>query len=60
MPTGLKTRIDTWHKTAQRYESEPKTNEGRKELAARAKIKEESRDKALAVCRLFEYGSAVL
>lgn len=33
---------------------------GRKELAARAKIKEESRDKALAVCRLFEYGSAVL
>lgn len=60
MPTGLKAQIDTWRKTAQRYESEPETNEGRKELAARAKAKEASRDKALAAYHMFEYGSAAL
>ena len=60
MPAGLKTQVDTWRKTAQRYESEPETNEGRKELAARAKVKEESRDKALAAYHMFEYGSAAL
>ena len=60
MPAGLKTQIDTWRKTAQRYETEPETNEGRKELAARAKAKEESRDKALAAYHMFEYGSAAL
>jgi len=59
-PTGLKTEVDTWRKTAQRYESEPETNEGRKELAARAKAREESRDKALAAYHMFEYGSAAL
>jgi len=60
LPAGLKTQIETWRKTAQRYESEPETNEGRKELAARAKAKEESRDKALAAYHMFEYGSAAL
>ncbi|WP_428667648.1 DUF4337 domain-containing protein [Reyranella sp.] len=60
MPAGLKTQVDTWRKTAQRYESEPETKEGRKELAARAKAKEESRDKALAAYHMFEYGSAAL
>src|SRR6187397_1786241 len=47
MPAGLKDQGDAWRKTAQRYESEPDTNEGRKELAARAKAKEAHRDKAL-------------
>ena len=60
MPAGLKSQVDTWRKTAQRYESEPETNEGRKELAARAKAKEESRDKALSAYHMFEYGSAAL
>ena len=60
MPAGLKNQVDTWRKTAQRYESEPETNEGRKELAARAKAKEESRDKALSAYHMFEYGSAAL
>ena len=60
MPPGLKAQVDTWRKTAQRYETEPETNEGRKELAARAKAKEESRDKALAAYHMFEYGSAAL
>ncbi|MCW5737273.1 MAG: DUF4337 domain-containing protein [Enhydrobacter sp.] len=58
MPAALKAQLDTWRKTAQRYESEPETNEGRKELSARAKAKEESRDKALAAYHMFEYGSA--
>jgi hypothetical protein len=41
-------QIEAWKKTAARYESEPETNEGRKELAARAKSAEERRDRALA------------
>jgi len=58
--TVARTAHETWRKTAQRYESEPETNEGRKELAARAKAKEESRDKALSAYHMFEYGSAAL
>lgn len=58
MPAGLKAQMDMWRSTAQRYESEPATNEGRKELMARAKAKEASRDKALSAYHLFEYGSA--
>src|SRR6187551_3049464 len=27
IPAGLKTQVDTWRKTAQRYESEPDTGE---------------------------------
>ena len=60
MPAALKAQVDAWRKTAQRYESEPDTNEGRKELIVRAKAKEESRDKALAAYHMFEYGSAAL
>ena len=36
-------RLEAWRATAARYESEPETNEGRKELAARAKAAEEAR-----------------
>ena len=57
----LKT-IDNWKKTAERYDDEPSTNEGRKQLAARAKDAEHNRDEALA--RRFEadavaFGAAV-
>ena len=38
MPAAVKAQIEHWRKTAQRYETEPETNEGRKELAARAKV----------------------
>jgi hypothetical protein len=41
-------RIERWRQTAERYESEASTNEGRVELAARAKAAEAIRDKALA------------
>jgi NAD kinase len=60
MPAGVKKQVDTWRQTAQRYESEPETNEGRKELAARAKVKEASREKAMSAYHMFEYGSAAL
>jgi hypothetical protein len=53
-------QIDAWTKTATRYESEPETNEGRKELAARAKAAEEKRDRSLAAYHQFEIGSAAV
>jgi Domain of unknown function (DUF4337) len=51
-------RIDSWQKTAQRYDDEPETNEGRKQLVARAKKAEEKRDNALAKYHHFEVASA--
>jgi hypothetical protein len=53
-------RLEAGRATAARYESEPETNEGRKELAARAKAAEEARDRALAADNMFDYGSASL
>ena len=58
MPPAVKAQIEQWRKTAQRYDSEPETNEGRKELMARAKTHEAKREKARAAYHLFEYGSA--
>ncbi|MBM3537742.1 MAG: DUF4337 domain-containing protein [Alphaproteobacteria bacterium] len=55
---AFKKRIDAWRATAQRYESEPETNEGRRELMARARNTESLRDKALAAYHQFEFGSA--
>ncbi|AOO83918.1 DUF4337 domain-containing protein [Bosea vaviloviae] len=37
-------RIESWKATVARYESEPETNDGRKELMARAKAAEAQRD----------------
>ncbi len=54
----MKAQADRWRQTAQRYETEPETGEGRKELTARAKAKEEHRDKSLAAYHMFEYASA--
>ena len=58
MPAAVKAQIEQWRKTAQRYDTEPETNEGRKELMARAKTHEAQREKARAAYHLFEYGSA--
>lgn len=62
-PTGtfkelLGKRIDGWKKTAVRYETEPETQEGRKELAARAKAAEKNRDRNLAAYHHYELASA--
>lgn len=51
-------QIAKWKATANRYQSEPDTGEGRKELAARAKAAESQRDRALVAYHWFEYGSA--
>jgi hypothetical protein len=53
-------RIDAWKVTAARYESEPETGEGRKQLSERAKDAEERREKAMGKYHLFEIASAVL
>ena len=53
-------RAQAWRATAERYETEPSTREGRKELLARAKAAEGRRDRALSAYHLFEYGAAAL
>ncbi len=53
-------RVAAWRKTAERYDSEPETQEGRKELAARAKDAEKVRDRSLAAYHHFETASGAL
>lgn len=57
---AVKKQIDAWKKTAARYQSEPETNEGRKELAARAKTAEAKRDHSLAAYHHYEVASAAV
>ena len=54
----ISAQITKWRETAERYETEPSTQEGRRELAVRAKAAEETRDHALAAYHQFEYASA--
>jgi hypothetical protein len=51
-------QIAQWKASAERYDSEPSTGEGRQQLAARAKASEAERDHALAAYHLFEYGAS--
>ena len=51
-------QVETWRKTAARYESDPQTGEGLKELRIRAKEEEEERDLALAKYHHYELASA--
>jgi hypothetical protein len=51
-------QIDTWRKTAARYESDPKSGTGRKELAEQAKEQEAERDLAMAKYHHYEIASA--
>jgi hypothetical protein len=57
---AMQKQIDGWRKTAQRYDSEPDTQEGRKELSARAKASEAKRDRALASYHHYEVASAAV
>ena len=57
---SMEKRIADWKKTAARYDSEPDTGEGRKELAARAKAAEKKRDYTLAAYHQYEMSSAAL
>ena len=57
---AIEGQLGKWADTIARYESEPATGEGRKELMARAKAAEESRDHSLAAYHQFELASAAL
>ncbi len=51
-------QIEAWRATAARYESDPKTGEGRKELAERAREQEQERELAMAKYHHYELASA--
>jgi hypothetical protein len=55
---AMEKQIDTWKKTSDRYESDPSTNEGRKELTRRAQETEKRRDLNLAKYENYEMASA--
>src|SRR6266704_3091195 len=60
VPEAVKKQIESWKKTAERYQSEPETGEGRKELMARAKEMEKKRDRAMAAYHNYEIASAAI
>jgi hypothetical protein len=53
-------QVDTWKSAVDRFDSDPATHEGRKELAERASKIAELRDEELHAYHHFEYGSAAL
>jgi Domain of unknown function (DUF4337) len=55
---AMQKQVDTWKKTAARYDSDEHSREGRKELVERAKETEEERDTALAKYHHYELASA--
>ena len=57
---AMRQRIADWTANIARYDSEPQTQEGRKELAARAKAAESRRDRSLAAYHDYELASAAL
>jgi hypothetical protein len=58
--TALGRKVDDYRKTVARYESEPETGEGKKELMAKAKDAEKKRDHALRQDPYFDYAEALL
>jgi Domain of unknown function (DUF4337) len=55
-----KRQVSKWKDTAQRYQSEPDTGEGREQLAARAKEAEKKRDRSMAAYHHYELASAAV
>ena len=58
--SALQAKVEEYKKTIARYESEPETQEGKKELLARARDHEQKRDHALAQDPYFDYAEALL
>ena len=56
----LRKKVEGYRKTIARYESEPETGEGKKELIAKAKEYEAKRDHALKQDPYFDYAEALL
>jgi len=57
---AMEQQIKAWKQTVARYESEPETREGRKELSERAKEAEEHRETSMAKYHNYEIASAAL
>lgn len=57
---AIMAKSDAYRQTAARYESEPDTNEGKKELLQRARNHELARDHALKQDPYFDYAEALL
>ncbi|HEY5897981.1 MAG TPA: DUF4337 domain-containing protein [Burkholderiales bacterium] len=57
---AAKKQAAKWKDTAQRYQSEPETGEGRDQLAARAKEAEKKRDRSMAAYHHYELASAAV
>ena len=55
-----KEQISAWKKTAERYQNDPETGEGRGQLDARARAAEKKRDAAYAAYHHFELASAAV
>ena len=57
---ALGKKLETYKANISRYESEPSTGEGKKELMARARAHEEARDHAIKQDPYFDYAEALL
>lgn len=57
---AIKETVAKWRATAARYESEPETNEGRKELMARARALEAERRQRAAQNDIYDYSTGCL
>jgi hypothetical protein len=55
---AMEKQVEAWQKTVARYENEPETHEGRKQLSERAKEVEESRNTFLERYHAYEIASA--
>ena len=55
---GTAAQVQRWTGTAARWESEPDTGEGRRELMARARAAEAKRDRSMERYHMFEFASA--
>jgi hypothetical protein len=56
----MEKKLESYKKTIERYESEPETGEGKKELLNKAKEHEKIRDKALLKDPWFDYAEGLL
>lgn len=57
---ALNKKLAAYKATVARYESEPETGEGKKELLARAKMHEDARDHAMKQDPYFDYAEALM
>lgn len=58
LKAAIEAQQKRWRDTAARWESEPDTGEGRKELMERARKAEAVRDRSMSAYHLFEYAAA--